>query len=151
MLTIRSLRFQWSPHHSTSLTDFAIRPNDAVTLNVTAAPSLLAATFSVTNHRTGQTDSGTLTSSSETPLICGFSAEWIVEDLWAGGGGVPLVDFGTIAFTETRFATDGGVTGGVAGAAMEGVREKEGAQVVIECGKVGGDGVSCDYKGGSSP
>jgi hypothetical protein len=112
-------------------------------MNVTAG-SLSSATFSITNHRTGQTDSATL--ADQAPMLCGFNAEWIVEDFWASDG-VPLADFGSINFTEARFATDTGVTGGVEGAKMDWVKEDAVGEAVIECGKVGGDGVSCLYKG----
>lgn len=107
------------------------------------ATSLSSATFSVTNHRTGQVDSATL--ADRAPMLCGLSAEWVVEDFWASNG-VPLADFGSITFTGARFATDTGVTGGVEAASMDGVKETVGGKTAIECNKVGGDGVSCVYQ-----
>ncbi len=82
-------------------------------------------------------------------MLCGFHAEWIVQDFW-GSDGVPLVDFGSIAFGGAWFGTDSGVGGGVQGAKVEGVKESEGGEVVIECGKVGGEGVSCDFRGSAN-
>ena len=79
-------------------------------------------------------------------MLCGFHAEWIVQDFWASDG-VPLVDFGSIVFGGARFGTDSGVVGGVQGARVDGVKESVGGQVVIEGGRVGGGGVSCDFRG----
>ncbi|KAK4155597.1 peptidase A4 family-domain-containing protein [Chaetomidium leptoderma] len=141
--------FEWFPNHSTYLTDFAIRAGDTLTMNITAA-SLSSAEFAITNHRTGQRDSATLTdpaaAAAAAPLLCGFSTEWMVEDFSASDG-VPLVDFGGVAFTGAQFATDSGVTGGVEAAEMAGVKETADGQVVIECEKVGGDEVTCLYRG----
>ena len=135
-----SHRFGWFPAQSTYLTTLPILAGDTITLNVTAARSLASADFSVTNHRTGQTTHATLTDSQGAPMLCGFHAEWIVQDFW-GSDGVPLVDFGSIGFGEARFGTDSGVGGGVQGAKVDGVKESAGGQVVIECGKVVGEGV----------
>ncbi|KAK3303191.1 peptidase A4 family-domain-containing protein [Chaetomium strumarium] len=137
---------EWYPNHSTYLTDFAMLPGDRVTLNLTA-PSLSSAAFTLANHRTGQTDRASLT--DQQPLLCGFSAEWMVED-FLGSNGVPLVDFGSVTFTGAKFATDTGVTGGVADAGLQGIREKADGPVVVECGKVGGDSVTCVYQGPGS-
>ncbi len=139
-------RFEWYPNHSTYLHDFAIHPGDSLTLNVTAT-ALNSALFSITNHRTGQTDSMALTEKG--PLLCGLSAEWIVEDFW-GTDGVPLADFGRIAFSDAAWATDTGVTGGVEAARMRGVKEAAGGRAAIECGKEGeeGDEVGCYYQAG---
>ncbi len=137
-------RFGWFPNQATYLPALPILAGDALTLNITAARSLASADFSVTNHRTGQTAHATL--ADQAPMLCGFHAEWIVEDFWATDG-VPLADFGNIAFSAARFGTDLGVGGGVQGAKLAGVKESEGGKVVIECGKVGGEGVSCDFRG----
>ncbi|KAK3292438.1 peptidase A4 family-domain-containing protein [Chaetomium fimeti] len=138
--------FQWYPNLSTYLTDFAISAGDSVTMNVSAS-SLSAATFSITNHNTGKTGISTL--ADQAPLICGFSAEWIVEDFWDSDG-VPLVDFGSIEFVEAMFSTDLGVTAGVEEAKLEGVKEGLAGDPVIECGKLGGDALTCSYTGGEN-
>jgi hypothetical protein len=113
------------------------------------ATSLSSATFSLTNHATGQKDTATL--ADQAPLLCGFNAEWIVEDFW-GTDGVPLVDFGSLTFTAAVFKTDTGISGGVEGAKMDGVKEKAGGKAAIECEKLGGSGLTCAYnKQGASP
>ncbi|KAH6842710.1 peptidase A4 family-domain-containing protein [Chaetomium sp. MPI-CAGE-AT-0009] len=139
--------FEWYPNRSTHLTDFAISAGDSITMNVSAT-SLSSATFAITNHNTGQTDTGTL--ADQAPLMCGFSAEWIVEDFWDSDG-VPLVDFGSVAFTGATFSTDSGITAGVEGAKLEGIKEGWVGDPVIECEKLGGDALSCGYKGGKHP
>jgi hypothetical protein len=136
-------RFEWWPNKPTYLTDFAIHAGDTVALNLTAT-SLESATFSILNQRTGQIDRATIT--DEAPRLCGFNAEWIIEDFFASSG-VPLVDFGTITFSGTRFVTDTGVQGNVEKARMTGVRESEGEQPVIDCLKMGSEVVGCSYKG----
>ena len=140
-------RFEWFPNRSTYLTDFVIRPGDTITMTVVAT-SLSSATFSITNHATGQKDTATL--ADQAPLLCGFNAEWIVEDFW-GSDGVPLVDFGAVAFSGAVFTTDTGISGGIGGAKMYGVKEKSGGQAAIECEKLGGSGLTCEYKEGASP
>jgi hypothetical protein len=82
----------------------------------------------------------------QAPRLCGFNAEWIVEDFFASNG-VPLVDFDTITFSGTRFVTDTGVEGNVEKARMIGVRESEDKMPVIDCLKMGKEVVGCDYKG----
>ncbi|KAK4039063.1 peptidase A4 family-domain-containing protein [Parachaetomium inaequale] len=138
---------EWFPNRSTYLTDFVIRPGDSITMTVMAT-SRSSATFSITNHATGQKDSASL--ADQAPLLCGFNAEWIVEDFW-GSDGVPLVDFGSVAFTGALFETDTGISGGVEGAKMDGVKEKAGGPAVIECEKLGGSELTCEYKKGASP
>jgi hypothetical protein len=41
--------------------------------------------------------------------LCGFDAEWIVEDFEEGNSLVPFADFGTVVFTDCS-ATAGGST-----------------------------------------
>ncbi|EAQ84825.1 hypothetical protein CHGG_08839 [Chaetomium globosum CBS 148.51] len=139
--------FEWYPSRSTYLTDFSISAGDSITLNVSAT-SLSSATFAITNHNTGQTDIATL--NDQAPLMCGFNAEWIVEDFWDTDG-VPLVDFGSVAFTGAMFSTDLGIGGGMEGAKMDGIKEGLVGDPVIECEKLGGDAMSCSYKGGKHP
>ncbi len=96
------------------------------------------------NNRTGQTETATLT--DQTPPLCGFNAEWIVEDFWDSDG-VPLVDFGSITFSDAAFTTESGTESGLDGAKMDGVKDVVDGPVVVDCGTVGGDGLTCFYRG----
>ncbi|AEO64397.1 uncharacterized protein THITE_2142309 [Thermothielavioides terrestris NRRL 8126] len=137
---------EWFPSHIQYL-PMSIRPGDAVTLNVTA-PTLDSAVFSLTNHRTGQRDVARLT--GQAPLLCGFSAEWIVEDFWASDG-VPLPDFGSVPFISAQFATDSGVVGGVEDARLDGVKERADGPPVIQCFKTSWEGVMCAFQNATNP
>lgn len=137
-------RIEWSPNRTTYLPTVSIQQGDAITLNVTA-PSLSSAIFTLHNGRTRTTTVARLAAAGPAPLLCGLSAEWIVEDFWASDG-VPLADFGSIAFTAAQFATNTGITGGIEGARLDAVRETPGAAPVIECGKTGGEEVVCSFR-----
>mgnify|MGYP007079337998 FL=1 len=61
---------------------------------------------------------------------------------------MPPVDFGRLVFEKVGFETDGGVKGGVEGTRMEGIRESMDKPVVVQCVRLGVEGMECDFLGG---
>ncbi|ATY62993.1 Concanavalin A-like lectin glucanase [Cordyceps militaris] len=80
-------------------TDLAVSGGDTVRMTVHAT-SRTSGTSTIENLTTGKSVSHTFTGETAYPL-CESDAEWIVEDYQENGTPVPLVNWGTIEFTDT--------------------------------------------------
>jgi len=96
--------YEWYPDYAYDFDNISFNPGDSVTLTVTAS-STKAGTAVIKNNSNGQSVTQKITSSS---ALCQQDAEWIVEDFEQGGELVPLVNFGTVAFTGASAKTASG-------------------------------------------
>ncbi|KAF1351839.1 peptidase A4 family-domain-containing protein [Delphinella strobiligena] len=110
--------YEWYPDYSYDFTGISFSAGDTVKLTIDAT-STTAGTATVENVSTGKTVTHKF--SGESDALCEYNAEWIVEDFTEVNGGteslVPLVDFGTVTFTDAYATTDSG-TVGVTGATI---------------------------------
>ena len=86
--------------------------------------------------------------------LCGSNAEWIVEDLYVGAGGVggyaPFANFSTVAFSRSSAATaDGAAVGPLLGDGTPFVIIDEENQTITNT-SLAEDGVVVRYTGPSS-
>ncbi|KAG0646147.1 Aspergillopepsin-2 [Hyphodiscus hymeniophilus] len=88
--------YEWYPAGWSDFT-FEVAGNDTIEL-VIEAPSASVGLASMSNQRTGGSVSSMLKAPSNSSLLAGQNAEWIVED-FSSGGLVPFADFGTVTFT----------------------------------------------------
>lgn len=123
-------------------TDLKVSGGDTVRLTVHAT-SRTSGTTSIENLTTGQSVSHTFSSETAYPL-CESDAEWIVEDYQENKQPVPLVNWGTIEFTDTVAK---GANGQVTAAGAEKINIKIGSDLVTQT-EIGSDGkVSVTYVG----
>ncbi|OAA57298.1 Concanavalin A-like lectin/glucanase [Cordyceps fumosorosea ARSEF 2679] len=80
-------------------TNLGVSGGDTVRMTVNAT-STTSGTTLIENLTTGKSVSQTFTGETRYPL-CESDAEWIVEDFQENGKPVPLVNWGTIEFTNT--------------------------------------------------
>jgi hypothetical protein len=80
------------------------------------ATSNTTGTTTIKNNSKNQQVTHTL---SSTHPLCGMYAEWIVEDYNQNGVQVPLVDWGTVTFTNAYATAPGGATYGADKAAPD--------------------------------
>lgn len=142
MLIVRIGWYEWYPASATSIssTDLAISPGDTVEMTVTASGST-GGTATLINVSTGQKYTHTWTAQ---PAICGFDAEWIVEDFTSGGSRIPFADFSTITFTGASATAANGTKFGptAAGAIIRDISQN--GTVYTDC-SVGDSTVVCTY------
>ncbi|KAH8693552.1 putative aspergillopepsin-2 precursor [Talaromyces proteolyticus] len=93
----------------------SINTGDTVTAVVTA-DSTSGGSATVTNESNGQSVSYTFTGQSAT--LCETNAEWIMEDLSAGGGLVPFANFGSSFAITGASATSNGASVDTTGATI---------------------------------
>jgi hypothetical protein len=117
LLTLHLLAwYEWFPAVADYFpsSSIAFDAGDSVTLSVTAT-SNTTGTATIKNNSKNQQVTHTL---STTHALCGMHAEWIVEDFIENGTPVPLVDWGTVTFTNAYATAPNGTTYGADKAAM---------------------------------
>ena len=104
--------YEWYPDYAYDFSGISFSEGDTVKLSIEAS-STSSGTVTVENQSTGQSVSHSF--SQESDELCETNAEWIVEDFSETEGGettlVPLVDFGTVVFTDAYASTDSGSVG----------------------------------------
>ncbi|MCJ1475770.1 hypothetical protein MMC13_004434 [Lambiella insularis] len=91
--------YEWYPNVSFDFGNFPIAAGDVISMSVVASSSS-AGTVTLENVSSGKSVSKALKAPSASADLAGKNAEWIVEDFEEGSSLVPLVDFGSITFTN---------------------------------------------------
>ena len=104
LLTVRTLTRLPVPDYAYDFSGISFSAGDEVSISIVADSATSGTTY-ITNKSNGQSVSQPLTSSAS---LCQTNAEWIVEDFQQGSSLVPLVDFGTVTFTDSVAKTSGG-------------------------------------------
>jgi hypothetical protein len=102
--------FEFYPHLSYVVNNVVVYPNDQISAEVSAG-AMGQFTVSMTNLTTGQSFSTT----TKVPSAKQSSAEWIAEAPYSGGV-LPLADFGSLTFGNSKLpntATIGGMKAGI--------------------------------------
>ncbi|KAM4057706.1 peptidase a4 family protein [Hirsutella rhossiliensis] len=133
--------YEWIPDYSHSFTGFDISVGDQIKMSVDAS-SMTGGVAVLENLSNGQKVSHTFTNSPSS--LCETNAEWIVEDFQSSGQLVPLVDFGTVTFTDASASGSGG-TVTPDGATIIDIKDQSG-NVLTNCDTSGND-VVCQYTG----
>ncbi|KAJ6782479.1 hypothetical protein PWT90_07885 [Aphanocladium album] len=123
-------------------TDLAVSGGDTVRMTVHAT-SRTSGTTTIENLTTGKSVSHTFRSETAYPL-CESDAEWIVEDFSSNNQPVPLVNWGTISFTDTIAK---GSNGQVSAAGSEKINIKIGNEIITQTDVTSDGRVSVTYVG----
>jgi len=139
--------YEWFPDYAYDFSGISFSVGDTVTLGITAT-STTAGRVTVENVSTGKSVSHSF--SRESAALCETNAEWIVEDFTqiASNGAeslVPLVDFGTVTFTDAYATTRSGRVG-ITGAQIIDMIDETGSNVVADA-SVSGSEVIVTYAG----
>ncbi|KAL1303150.1 hypothetical protein AAFC00_006580 [Neodothiora populina] len=139
--------YEWYPDYSYDFSGIGFSVGDKVRVSIDAT-STRAGVATVENLSKGTKVSHTF--SGESDALCETNAEWIVEDFTEISGGseslVPLVDFGTVTFTDAYATTSGG-TVGLSGATVIDMINEEGTSVVAATTIEGSNSVAVTYTG----
>lgn len=133
--------YEWYPDYAYDFDGISFSVGDNVKVSVTA-DSTSTGSVEVSNLSNGQKVNHDFSGGTQGDL-CETNAEWIVEDFEQGGSDVPLVNFGTVTFTNAE-ATQGGSTVDTSGANTFLMR-KQGK--VVTSGSNSGDEVTVKYTG----
>ncbi|EFW99087.1 acid proteinase [Grosmannia clavigera kw1407] len=106
--------YEWYPESAYTFSGFGISAGDTIKLTITAT-SLTSGTALIENESSGKSVSHSF--SSEEYALEELNAEWIVEDYESNFGQVPLANFGTVIFTDTK-AISGSSSVGPSGATL---------------------------------
>ncbi|EKM50463.1 uncharacterized protein PHACADRAFT_200408 [Phanerochaete carnosa HHB-10118-sp] len=124
-----------------NFSDISFAAGDIVTVNITAATATNATsgTAFIINQSTGQTASKHI----HTGSMCGADVEWTVQGLFENGTTTlaPIVDFGTVDFTDVSAETLSGPVG-VSDAA---IFDMEPGHTVISSVTVSSSSVGIDF------
>ena len=135
-----------SRRYPNPLTDFrGFTPSAGDTIAVAIhATSPSAGTAQLTNQRTGQSVTQTLSAPSASSTLAGQNAEWIVEDFSENGGLVPFADFGQVTFTGCAAGTASGGSVGTGGATVIDIEQN--GQVLTSVSFPSGSEVQVTYQ-----
>ncbi|KAI1822454.1 peptidase A4 family-domain-containing protein [Xylaria intraflava] len=133
--------YEWWPSLAFDFTDFALTGGDEIRMNVTADSALTSGVATLENLSTGDSVTHTFSSSS-TVQLCGFDAEWIVEDYEEGFGQVALDDFDSVTFTDAA-AIKSGEAVGVTNATIFDIQQN--GVTLTDCGVTDSSTVFCNY------
>ena len=101
----RSAWYEWIPDAAYGFSNITISAGDNISLSVIAYSST-SGVAKIENLTTGDMEEQSLTSTSP---LCGWDAEWIVEDFLQNGNLVPFANFGTVTFENAIVGSqDGG-------------------------------------------
>lgn len=136
--------YEWYPAYAVdfSTSAFSFTAGDTISVSVTSSSSTKG-TVVLTNERTGESVTQTVSASSSTYVLGGQNAEWIVEDYEENGSLVPFADFGTVDFTNAVAKTSSGVSEGPAGATIIEIKSSSGT--VLTDVSVGSSSVEVVY------
>jgi hypothetical protein len=101
--------YEWYPDYAYDFSGISIAAGDTIKVTVTAT-SDTAGTAVVENVSTGTTVTHTFSGGVDGDL-CGYNAEWIVEDFEEGDSLVTFADFGSVEFTGASASTSSGTVG----------------------------------------
>lgn len=134
--------YEWFPNPLTDFGGFTPAAGDTITVSIkSTSPS--AGTATLTNSRTGQSVSKSLTAPSAQNTLAGQNAEWIVEDFESGGSLVPFANFGQVTFTGCS-ATAGSSSVGTSGATMIDIEQN--GQILTKTTFPSGSSVQVTYQ-----
>ncbi|KAJ6144878.1 hypothetical protein N7470_008773 [Penicillium chermesinum] len=132
--------YEWFPDYAYDFSGIDISSGDVIKVTVEATTKS-SGTATVENTSNGQKVSHTFTSGEVEASLGEVNAEWIVEDFEQNGSLVPLVDFGTVTFTDAE-AVDNGATVTPAGAQILDIKQNN--QVLTDS-SVSGSSVTVKY------
>jgi len=136
----------WTEWWKNSMQDYpsklAVVAGDTIRLTVHAA-STTSGTATIENLTSGKSVTKTFKSETSYPL-CETDAEWIVEDFKSGGKLVPLLDWGTIKFTDTAAK---GSKKNVTAAGSEVMNLKQNGRVLTKTSVDSGGDITITYTG----
>lgn len=98
--------YEWYPDYAYDFSGFNPSPGDTIFAQVIAT-SNSKGTAKLTNQRTGQSVTKTLSAPSSSATLQGRNAEWIVEAYEENGSQVTLANFGTVKFTSAQAIANG--------------------------------------------
>ncbi|KAJ5595883.1 hypothetical protein VI817_004776 [Penicillium citrinum] len=117
--------FEWYPaySHSFSHRDISLSAGDRIKMTVNAT-SKISGTAVIENISTGQIASHAFSGPFEVHAdLCGYNAEWIVEDFIESTVLVPFVDFEQVIFSKV-LASRNGTLGGPVGSTLVDIKQK---------------------------
>ncbi|GAM83865.1 hypothetical protein ANO11243_018550 [Dothideomycetidae sp. 11243] len=128
--------YEWYPDYAYDFSGIDFSAGDVVTVTVKAT-SKTGGTATIQNQSSGQKVSHTFRN-QRSGSLCETNAEWIVEDFEEGDSLVPLVNFGTVVFTNAYATTSSG-TVGVSGAQIVDMSTSGGSSGIEATASVSGN------------
>jgi hypothetical protein len=100
---------EWYPNPQVQFSDFSVSAGDTVHVSVKAT-SKSRGQVVVNNLSKGTSTSTTVSAPSESYVLCGMNAEWIIEDPASDNGLVPFASFTDFSFSNCAATTTTGET-----------------------------------------
>ncbi|OQE21628.1 hypothetical protein PENSTE_c011G10162 [Penicillium steckii] len=101
--------YEWYPDYAYDFSDIAISAGNVIKVTVNAS-SKTSGTATVENKSTGKSVAHTF-NGGVWGALCGFNAEWIVEDFERKSSLVPVANFGTVTFSNAEATYNDSVIG----------------------------------------